>query len=166
MKTIAITAALVAALAGCNAEQKSADRIQAEQQEALIQEGTAQTGMPAIKNFRERKLLKMILELRDQEGLTTYAYTVADNGSLKLLCKSIGYPISDATGYTNPERIHERGANYGYAIMPQAEPNGLYTPDASDANWVMCVDSESGRALPVFTSARIVVSPFGLGKEG
>lgn len=165
MKAIILAILAGLALAGCNEREPSADKIQAKQQEVLIKEATAQTGMPAIKNFRERKLLKMILELRDQEGLTTYTYTVADDGSLMLLCKSVGYAISDATGYTNPQRIHEKDVNYGYAIMPQAEPNGLYTPDASDANWVMCVGGKGDRALPVFTSARIVVSPFDLNEE-
>lgn len=31
-------------------------------------------GMPAIHNFQEKKLLKMILELRDQENLATWVY--------------------------------------------------------------------------------------------
>ena len=36
----------------------SSDGKQRQQQERLLAEGTAQTGLPAIKNFRERKLLK------------------------------------------------------------------------------------------------------------
>ena len=59
----------------CNGESKS-DKNQRVQQESLSQEATAQTGMPAIKNFRERKLLKDILELRDQDGLATYTHAV------------------------------------------------------------------------------------------
>ena len=59
-------------LQGC--DMSSSDSIQREQQEKILAEGTAQVGMPAIKNFRERKILKDILELRDQEGLVTYTY--------------------------------------------------------------------------------------------
>ena len=63
--------ALVAvSLLGCNVNQTS-DKKQQKQQEIMFQEGTSQVGMPAIKNFRERKILKDILELRDQEGLIT-----------------------------------------------------------------------------------------------
>ena len=51
---------------GC---EQTSDEIQHDQQEKLLKEGTAQTGMPAIKNFRERKLVKDILELRDQDDL-------------------------------------------------------------------------------------------------
>lgn len=54
--------------------QDSSDTQQHDQQEKILKEAGAQTGMPAIKNFRERKMLKDILELRDQSGLVTYTY--------------------------------------------------------------------------------------------
>lgn len=153
-------AAMTLALTGCIEQTKTADKIQAEAQERILQEGTSQTGMPAITNFRERKLLKMILELRDQDGLVTYTYTVnRTTGRPVFLCNSMGYAISDATGYTNPERIHEKNPNYGYAIMPQAEPNGLFTPDNSTANWVMCLDKEKDKPVPVFVQTDVIVSP-------
>ena len=44
----------------------SSDDIQREAQEKSLKEATAQIPMPAIVNVRERKLLKYILELRDQ----------------------------------------------------------------------------------------------------
>lgn len=166
MKTLyTATSAIVAALllAGCPEVEKSSDKVQAEQQERILKEGTASVGMPAIKNFREKRILKMIIELRDQDGLTTFTYTVAEQtGKPQFLCTSIGYAISDATGFTNPQRIHEKGANYGFAIMPQAEPNGLFTPESSEGSWVMCVNPETGKAQPVFSGARLIVSPFKL----
>ena len=154
-----IAALSIAMLAGC-LPPDSADKVQAQQQEVLIKEATAQTGMPAITNFRERKLLKMIYEMRDQEGLVTFTYTVSADGSLSLLCNSIGYAISDATGYTNPNRLITHNGNP--LAMTQAEPNGLYTPDFSFDKWVMCVDPKSKRALPVLVSGNTVVSPFEL----
>jgi hypothetical protein len=51
-------------LVGCE-PQKTSDSIQRAQQEVLLKEATASVGMPAIHNFRERKILKDILELRD-----------------------------------------------------------------------------------------------------
>jgi len=162
-KTVLSLAAAIAALlslTGCPSEER-ADAIQAKQQEVLIKEATAQTGMPAIVNFRERKLLKMIYEMRDQEGLVTFTYTVGANGDLTMLCNSIGYAISEATGYTNPDKlIRDNGTSFG--TMTQAEPNGLYTPDFSSDKWVMCVDPKSGRAMPVLVSGNTVVSPFEL----
>lgn len=160
-KTIIILSAVLAALAltGCN--EKNSDRVQAEQQEVLLQEGTSQVGMPAIKNFRERKMLKMIYELRDQESFATYTYVVSQQtGELKLLCKSIGYAINDATGFTNPNKIvRDNGTAYG--TNTQAEPNGLFTPDTSNSYWVICV-GRNNQPQPVFVGTPVVVSPYEL----
>ncbi len=152
-------------LTGAKCDQtETADEKQAKQMETMLVEGTAQTGMPAIKNFRERRLLKMIYELRDQEGLATYTYIVAgQNGTLKFLCASIGYAINDATGYTNPNKIvRDNGQSFG--TVTQAEPNGLFTPDTSEAYWVMCLDQKTGKPSPVFVASHIVVSPMKLGE--
>ena len=94
MKTFASVAALAllgVALTGCE-EYADSDGKQRAQQERILKEGTAQTGMPAIKNFRERKLMKQIIEMRDQDGLVTYTYTVPETtGRPVFLCNSIGY---------------------------------------------------------------------------
>jgi hypothetical protein len=150
---------LCMANAGCTPPPNS-DQVQAQQAEVLLKEGTAQTGMPSIKNFRERKTLKMIYELRDQEGLSTYTYIVSEQtGKPVFLCDSVGYAISDATGYLSPDKLVS--TTHGI-VMFQAEPNGLFTPDASNANWVICLEPKSGKPLPVFVSANVVVSAFKL----
>jgi starvation-inducible outer membrane lipoprotein len=161
MKTIyAIAVCLL--LTACEMPPPDSNQIQAQQQERILQEGTSQTGMPAIKNFRERRTLKMIYELRDQEGLSTYTYVVPEQtGKPVFLCDSVGYAISDATGYTNPDKVMHPYENQ-YFTMTQAEPNGLFTPDVSDANWVLCLDPKTSKPLPVFISSRIVVSAFRL----
>jgi hypothetical protein len=162
MKKYLISLVIALCLVGCDAPAKDSNQVQAEQQERILQEGTSQTGMPSIKNFRERRTLKMIYELRDQEGLSTYTYVVAEQtGKPMFLCDSIGYAISDATGYTNPDKVmHPMSGEY--FTMTQAEPNGLFTPDVSDANWVLCIDPESKKPLPVFVSAKVIVSAFKL----
>ena len=87
---------LSAVLTGC--DEPTSDDIQRNQQERILQEGTASVGMPAITHFREKRLLKDILELRDQDGLTTYTYIVAEQtGELIFLGESIGYGIPSAT---------------------------------------------------------------------
>lgn len=160
MKTIVAIAA-AAILSACTHSEPSSDRIQAQQAETILKEGTAQTGMPAIKNFRERRTLKMIYELRDQEGLSTYTYIISEQtGRPVFLCDSVGYAISDATGYLNPDKVATyNGSAY---VMFQAEPNGLFTPDMSEANWILCLDPETNKALPVFISAKVLVSAFKL----
>lgn len=162
MKSSALLILLAFGLAGCEPSPKDSNRIQAEQQERILQEGTSQLGMPAIKNFREKRTLKMIYELRDQEGLSTYTYVVAEQtGKPVFLCNSVGYAISDATGYTNPDKVM-RDRLETFATMTQAEPNGLFTPDVSNANWVLCIDPTDKKPLPVFISSNIIVSAYKL----
>jgi hypothetical protein len=140
---------------GC---ERNSDQIQGEQQEKLNLEATKATGMPAIHNFRERKLLKDIIELRDQDGLVTYTYVWSDiQGKLVFFCNSFGYGIPYATQYTNPMRYVINGAT-----LPQADPNGLFSPSAAEGTWVMCKDPASKNVAPVYVEPRVVVSPFKL----
>lgn len=149
----------------CTAEDcdsKSSDQIQKEQQERMLQEGTSQVGMPAIKNFRERKLLKDILELRDQNGLVTYTYLFSEQtGKLIYLGETVGYGIPYATQFTNPEKVAYDTA-HGYAVLPQADPNGLFSPASAEGTWVLLRDPNGKDVRPVYIEPRIVVSPFKL----
>ena len=149
--------ALIAVMcAGCI--EQTSDQVQRRQQEKILAEGTSQIGMPAIKNFRERKLLKDILELRDQDGLATYTYVFNElDGKLVFLGESIGYGIPYATQFTNPEKYEQQGAT-----LPQADPNGLFSPASADGTWVMLKDPNGKDVKPVFIEPRIIVSPFRL----
>ena len=164
MKPIISIAALTllgVSLVGCEITPSS-DETQREEQERILQEGSRQTGMPNIKNFRERKLLKQILEMRDQDGLVTYTYTVPETtGRPVFLCNSIGYAIPAATQYTNPQKTDYYST--GSVTLPQADPNGLFSPDNAEGSWVMCTDpSGSGKTRPVYIEPRVIVSPFKL----
>ena len=44
-------------ISGCTEEKPDAEKIQAKQTKEALAEANAQIGMPAIKNFQERKLL-------------------------------------------------------------------------------------------------------------
>lgn len=137
------------------------DAIQREQQATMLEEATAQTGMPAIKNFRERKLLKDILELRDQDGLVTYTYTFSEmTGKYLFFCDSIGYGIPYATQYTNPAR--PAWGNGGGMPLPQADPNGLFSPASAEGTWVMCKNPDGKEVRPIYVEPRVIVSPFKL----
>lgn len=147
----------------CNEGNSQSDLQQRAAQEVILQEATAATGMPAIKNFRERKLLKDILELRDQAGLTTYTYVWAEmKGSLVYLCDSIGYGIPYATEFTNPQKTVEGRTTGEFTAIPQADPNGLFSPPGAEGTWVMCKDPHGDAVKPLYIEPRIVVSPFRL----
>jgi hypothetical protein len=137
---------------GCN---ESSDSIQNRKQEELSRQGVEQVGLPSIVNFQEKRTYKMILELRDTE-IKTVTYIVDMSGKLHKVCDSVGYGIPYATQYTNPMQHI-----YGYA-MPQADPNGLFSPTSADGTWVLCLNHETKKMSPVFIEPRVIVSPFAL----
>jgi hypothetical protein len=136
----------------------------AAKQEQIMQEANRELGMPAIKNFQERKLMKMILELRDQENLICYAYIVAEmTVKLVFIGKCVGYGIPYATQYTNPEKeVYAGGYNQGFGVLPQADPNGLFMPSNAEGTWIMMVDPDTKEVHPIYVEPRVIISPFKL----
>lgn len=153
MKKILVLLLMAMLFNGCSKDDS--DTRQRKDQERLLKEGTAQTGIPAIKNFRERKMLKEILELRDQTGLITYTYLWNElNGRKVFFCTSIGYGIPYATQYTNPQKV-ESYANS--IILSQADPNGLFSPASAEGTWVLCKEPDRDKVTPVYIEPRIIV---------
>lgn len=171
-KMIVLLAIVLMVMLGCeNRRSATSDEIQRARQETLTREGIAQVGMPAIKNFRELKILKDVYELRDQDSLVTYTYLenlvptvvpghTALGGKLTYVGESVGYGIPAATQFTNPQKIAAQGHQYGYAVLPQADPNGLFSPASAEGTWIMMLDKKSGKALPQYFEPRLVVSTF------
>ena len=148
-------------LTSCNNTPNS-NTILAKKQEQLMQEANRQVGMPSIVNFQEKKILKMIFELRDQAKVMTFTYLISEmNGKPVFLGKSVGYGIPYATQFTNPEII-ARADNYGVATLPQADPNGLFMPSSAEGTWVMLVNPDTNEPEVVYIEGRILVSPFKL----
>lgn len=138
---------------GCH---ESSDDIQRRQQENILAEGTAEIGMPAIKNFRERRIMKDIYELRDQANYITYAHLQSEQtGKLCYLGESIGYPIPYATQFTNPMKWVGNGA-----VMPQADPNGLFSPSSAEGTWVMMRNPLNGKVAAVYIEPKVTVAPW------
>lgn len=151
-------------IAGCDKAPKTNEKL-AVQQEQLMAEANRQTGMPAIKNFQERKLMKMILELRDQADLICYAYIVPENTGVPVfLGKCIGYGLPYATQYTNPTATVLWSQTYGIEQLPQADPNGLFMPDSAEGTWVMLIDPQTNEPKPVYVESRVLITPFELSK--
>ena len=148
---------------GCIENAPNADRRQAEETKKRLLDADKQIGMPDIVNFTERKLARDILELRDQESLSTYTYLVSLDGKLVFLGNSIGYGLPYSVQFTNPEvEVFRTRANGGFGTLPQADPNGLFMPSGLSATWILLVDPESGEARPVYVEPQIVVSPIKL----
>jgi hypothetical protein len=158
-KVLALLPALVL-LASCSGMEPSVDQRQKWDQESQLREASRQAGLPAIVNFAEKKILKSLYELRDQ-NLPTYTYLRSMDGKMNFLCNSIGFPTPYSSQYTNPQK----GGEYtGYA-MPQAEPNGVFSPSSSEASFVLC-SNNAGEIAPVYVEERVITSPFKIGVDG
>lgn len=142
----------------------SSDEAIADQMEKLLKEGERQTGMPAITNFTEKRMVKWLYELRDQPNYRTYTYIVTMNGKLVKICDSVGYGINASIQYSNPEKVIDTGdgAGNGYGYLPQAEPNGLFMPQGLAATYVMCVDGANEDVKAIYIEPEIIVSPIEL----
>ena len=158
MKKVFLVLPIVALLTACLDTHPTSTQIERRKQEELSLQGVQQVGMPAIVNFAEKRMMKDILELRDKNTPTT-TYLVGMNNQLTKVCDSIGYGLPYATQYTNPQRI-AYDSGHGSVTLPQADPNGLYSPASADGTWVLCVDHKDGKAKPVYIEPRILVSPF------
>ena len=121
-------------LVGCG---RSSDSESRNQQELLLQQANDQVGMVNMTNFFEKKLLKRILELRDDSKLVCYAYSQNQmTGRFVYLGKCIGYGIPYGTQYTNPQK----NANGG--TLPQADPNALFSTGGTQATWIDFVNDK------------------------
>jgi len=152
-------AASTLGLTACGPQSESSTQIERRKQEEMSLQAVQSVGMPAITNFAEKRMFKDILELRDRSVPTT-TYLVGMNNQLTKLCDSVGYGLPYATQYTNPQRVYSDA--HGYGTLPQADPNGLYSPASAEGTWVLCVDHKDGKAKPIYVEPRIIVSPIAL----
>jgi len=100
----------------------------------------------------ERDLMIQLYQLRNN-SLATYSVVQSEyTGKVLWSCPSIGFPIPGGTQLTNPSAPSV--AHNALAVLPQAEPNGLYTPATSEGTYVMCVD-EKGHVTPVYEEKHV-----------
>ena len=156
-------------ISGCDnvSSTPNADQRQAQATEQAMAEADRQIGMPAIVNFQERKLAKMIFELRDKEDLICYAYIVNHmTGELVFIGKCLGFGLPYSVQYTNPERMDTVDGGASFArnpyTLPQPDPNGLFMPSGLSATWLMMIDPSTNEPRPVYVEPEILVSPFQL----
>ena len=153
---ILIVVAIMSLLTGCAGRNSSAYE-EAKQQNKVQQESNSQVGTPAITKFTEKRLLKQIYEMRDN-NIPTYTYLINHmTGKPVFLIESIGYGIPASTQYNNPEQPYS--ANSGVTAIPMAEPNGLYSPAATHGTWVMIKDPNGQGVTPIFVEPDVIVSP-------
>lgn len=137
---IALLGVLMVCVVLCGCEAESVNDKEESYQNQLMQKAADEVGMPDITEFYEKKLAKEILELRDDSDLVCYAYTQSEmSGKYVYLGRSMGYGLPYSTQYTNPYVYYLNGAT-----LPQADPNGLYSPDGLSATWLWLIDEKTG----------------------
>jgi hypothetical protein len=130
-------------------------------QEQLMDEAFRQVGMPNIMNYTQRKTLKWIQELCDQEKLINYAYTFSEmTGKYTYIGQCYGFALPFSTQFTNPEKVEYHSAG-GYTQTPQADPNGLWMPSSSEASWIIMLD-KNGKPHPSYSEPRLYISAYPL----
>jgi len=100
-------------------------------------------------------------ELRDQ-NISTYTYCYSEyQGKFRFVGNSIGFGIPYALQFTNPQKI-ERSSSVGYAILPNADPNGLYSPSSAEGTFILLKNPNGDEVKPVYFEPRMTVTPFKL----
>lgn len=141
-------------LAGCSGRGE-----ETQFQRQVLNQSNDSVGMPNIKNFFEKKVLKEVYELRDQSDLVCYAYSQNMNGKFVYLGQCIGYGIPYSTQYTCPQEF------YSSVTLPQADPNALYSPEGGvDATWLILIN-EAGEREIVYSEQQIMVTQSKLPKR-
>ena len=158
-----IALCLLASLVACGEVPSSAATIERKKQAKLSLRGVEMVGMPAITNFAEKRMMKDIIELRDQNVATT-TYIMDMNGKMHKVCDSVGFGLPYATQYTNPQMPQRTSDGGSVYVLPQADPNGLYSPASADGTWVQCVNPKTKKATVVYIEPRVIVSPFPIGE--
>ena len=147
---------VLALLTACD-QPLSSTQIERKKQEEMSKRGVETVGFPAIVNYAEKRMMKDIIELRDQMK-PTYTYIVDMNGRYHKVCDSLGYGLPYATQYTNPQKE----SDHSRSIIAQADPNGLYSPSNAEGTWVLCLDPKTKKTKPVYFEPRVIVSPIEL----
>ncbi len=112
--------------------------------------------VPVFDYSLPRNLMTQLYVVKNK-AVATYSYVQSDyTGKILWQCASIGYPIPANTQLTNPSRV-DRTYSEQYPVIPQPEPDGLYSSPSTTGTYVMCTDG-SGLA-PRYEERPVFVSP-------
>jgi hypothetical protein len=185
MKKFGFVIGLSLFLFGCGTAVQSNDSNIAQEQEQQQAEADAQVKPPAIVNWTEKRMAKLIQEKRDQANLATWTYTKNLDGKYTFVCASVGYGLPYNTRTNNPQHyefvttrtgVNNMGSGGGgyytdneghyvwgeHAIMSQPEPNGLFIPDSAKGTWNLCKDPKTGKPDVTYQEEDISVFPYEL----
>lgn len=157
-------------LVGCG-QRETASSKENNYTQDLMEQSSNMVGYPDVTNFFEKAQLKEIYELRDDPNLICYWYTKNDmTGKWIYQGECIGYGIPYTTQFTQPDTMqraalpvldingNDKGRNeYFTEVLPQADPNGLYSSASTSATWILTTDKD-GNIKPTYVESEITVS--------
>ena len=142
---------------GCDEDEST--KIERQQQEQSSLQGIRSVGMPAITQFSEKSMMKTILESRDHMYPTyTYLYNAMQGTIGQKICDSVGYGLDGATQFTNPMKIDYQDTHP--ITLPQADPNGLYSPSSTHGTWILCVVKSKNKTEAQYIEPDIITLTF------
>ncbi len=159
---LAICATLPLTACDMPVQKDSAAQRQSQATKGAMDAADRETGMPRIKNFAQRKLLKNAYEDMDQTTLT-YVYSQGLDGKFICLGQALGYGVSLGTEFTAPHvPEYHSDTGGGNMLLDQADPNMLYMPTNGAATIVDLINPKNGEAHTAVVEPDIVTVPFEL----
>lgn len=158
LSSIFVFVGLAFAVAACDPPDSSAARSETAAVERQQQQYLVGQPVPQFDFSLERDVAIQLYSARNQ-NVATHTVWRSDFGKVLGDCPSIGYPIPYDVQLTNPQYIANSGHQYGYAILEQAEPNGLYSSKNSIATWIRCI-TEDGTQVPVYVEDKVTAYPY------
>lgn len=147
---VAITLLVIASIA---AECSNPDAVESQNVKRQQQLYVNSQPAPYFEWSLERHLMTELYKARNN-AVSTFSLTFNDfRGAISWSCASIGFPIPGGTQLTNPQQYVVSGA-----VLPQAEPNGLFTPATSAGTYVMCVNKD-GTVSPTYIEDNVRTFP-------
>jgi hypothetical protein len=137
---------------------QSSNRIESAQQEEGVKSLVVNQPVPDLGGYSFERDIVIKTFLARNETIATWAYTMTLDGKFIELCPSIGYPIPYATQLTAPERLASIYYNDS-SVIPQPEPNGLYTPADAAATLIQCVNPD-GTVSPMYFEYYVIAMPY------
>lgn len=167
---VSIILVMLSLAVGCGRRETTSSK-ENEYTQNLMKQADAAVGFPEVTNFFERSQLKEIYELRDNPDLVCYWYTKNNmSGKWVYQGECIGYGIPYSTQLTQPDTLQRAalpalnisGEDKGYyeyyeQVLPQAEPNGLYSTGSTSATWILSVN-DKGDIKPVYEEENVTVT--------
>lgn len=133
----------------------TSNQIETSQQESAVSSIVQNQPVPDLGGYSFERQIMIETFLARNNTIATWAYMFTMDGKIVEICPSIGYPIPYATQLTAPEK-----PTPGYSLtIPQAEPNGLYTPADAAATLVQCVNPD-GSVSPTYIEWYVLAFPY------